>query len=108
MNWLIVYTGKNSSKNDELKQFFKKNKIKAKSFLYEKDSELSVNSRPATLKDATHCVILDEKAPAKNRKVTTTATQQCRFSSELKWAAASTSHRVIQRTTSRSRAVTES
>lgn len=66
MNWLIVYTGKNSSKNDELKQFFKKNKIKAKSFLYEKDSELSVNSLPATLKDATHCVILDEKAPAKN------------------------------------------
>jgi hypothetical protein len=66
MNWLIVYTGKNSSKNDELKQFFKKNKIKAKSFLYEKDTELSVNTLPSMLKGVSHCVILDGKAPAKN------------------------------------------
>ena len=66
MNWLIVYTEKNSSKNDELKQFFKKNKIKAKSLLFEKDAELSAASLPSQLKGVTHCVVLDAKAPAKN------------------------------------------
>ena len=66
MNWLIVYTEKNSSKNDELKQFFKKNKVKAKSLLFEKDADLSADSLASQLKGATHCVFLDAKAPAKN------------------------------------------
>lgn len=66
MNWLIVYTEKNSSKNDELKQFFKKNKVKAKSLLFEKDADLSADSLASQLKGATHCVVLDAKAPAKN------------------------------------------
>ncbi len=66
MNWLILHTEKHSSKSDELKQFFKKNKIKAKSLLLEKDADFSIEALPAKLKDASHCVVLDDKAPGKN------------------------------------------
>ena len=66
MNWLILYTKKRSEQASELKAFFKRNKISAKSFLIEKDADLSPAAIPSKIKLYTHCVFLDDKAPAKN------------------------------------------
>ncbi len=66
MNWLILYTPKLSEQGAELKAFFKRNKISVKSLLIESDSDLAPNEIPAKLKLYSHCVILEEKAPATN------------------------------------------
>lgn len=66
MNWLIVYAPKHAEQGAELKAFLKRNKIPAKTFLIEKDAELSPGALPSKIKLYSHCVILDEKAPAKN------------------------------------------
>lgn len=66
MNWLIVYTPKNEDNCSELKGFFKRNKIPAKTALLEKDDAFLPSGTSSKLKLYSHCVILSDKAPAKN------------------------------------------
>jgi hypothetical protein len=66
MNWLIICAPKHEEQAAELKAFFKRNKISAKTFSIESDSDLLPGGIPSKFKLYSHCAILDKKAPAKN------------------------------------------